>query len=257
MVNVKTLDLRVASITDQGLVRKENQDAFFSDPERRLFLVADGMGGHAAGATAAQMVVETLPGLVLKGYKKLAENGRPITDVEIGQALRKATIALNNKVHAEGTANLDKRGMGATVVLASFIEKWVFFMHMGDSRAYLLRQTHFQQLTEDHTVGTMLLKMNQITEEELASKPVLHRLSRCVGMEGEAKPEVQKMVVHPGDRILLCSDGLTRMVSDDRLAEILGGVDDPEVICRQFVAAAKAGGGQDNITAVVIFAGGR
>jgi protein phosphatase len=253
MIDVKSHKIKEASITDQGLVRKENQDAFFSDRERGLFIVADGMGGHAAGAAAAKLVVETLPGLVLNGYSQLAKNGRPITDVEIGQALRKAAIKLNSKVHNEGNTDLDKRGMGATVVLASFIEKWVFLMHLGDSRAYIWRRTHFQQLTEDHTVGTMLLKMNQITPEELAKKPVLHRLSRCVGMEGEAKPDVQKMIVHPGDRLLLCSDGLTKMVSDERLAEILGGVDDPEVICNQFIAAAKAGGGQDNITAVVIF----
>jgi serine/threonine protein phosphatase PrpC len=253
MVNVSNRKLRVASITDQGLVRKENQDAFFSNQEKRLFVVADGMGGHAAGATAAKIVVETLPSLVLKGYRQLAQNGRPISDVEIGQALRKAAIKLNNKVNEEGRENLEMRGMGATVVLASFIEKWVFFMHLGDSRAYLLRRNHFQQLTEDHTIGNMLLKMNNITAEEFDSKPALHRLSRCVGMDGEAKPEVQKMVVQPGDRLLLCSDGLSKMVPDERLAEILGGVDDPDVICRQFIAAAKAAGGQDNITAIAIF----
>jgi protein phosphatase len=256
MVDVKLLKIREASITDQGLVRKENQDAFFSDVEKRVFIVADGMGGHAAGRTAAQRVVEKLPGLVLEGYSRLAKNGRPISDAEIGQALRKAAIKLNSQVHSEGTADIEKRGMGATVVLASFIEKWVFLMHLGDSRAYLWRQSHFQQLTEDHTVGNMLLKLNQITEEEMVKKPVLQRLSRCVGMEGEAKPDVQKMVVQPGDRLLLCSDGLTKMVSDERLTEILGGVDEPEVICKQLVSAANAAGGQDNITAIVIFVEG-
>lgn len=253
MVDVKSLRLKEATITDQGLVRKENQDAFFANQEKGLFIVADGMGGHAAGKTAAQRVIEKLPGLVLEGYGRLAQNGRPISDVEIGQALRKAAIKLNAQVHSEGTSDLEKRGMGATVVLASFIERWVFLMHLGDSRAYLWRREHFQQLTEDHTVGMMLLRLKQITPEELAKKPVLHRLSRCVGMEGEAKPDVQKMVVQPGDRLLLCSDGLTKMVPDKRLTEILGGVDDPEVICKQLVAAAIAAGGQDNITAVVIF----
>lgn len=253
MIDIKPITIRGASITDQGKVRKENQDAFFADNEKGLFIVADGMGGHAAGATASQRVIEKLPALVLEGYGRLANSGNAISDVEIGQALRKAAIKLNAQIHSEGTSDFEKRGMGATVVLASFIEKWVFLMHLGDSRAYLWRQRHFQQLTEDHTVGMMLLRLNQITPEELDKKPVLQRLSRCVGMEGEAKPEVQKMVVHHGDRLLLCSDGLTKMVNDERLSEILGGVDDPEIICQQLISAANAAGGTDNITAVVIF----
>lgn len=253
MVDVNSVKLRGASVTDQGRVRHENQDAFFEDQEKGLFIVADGMGGHAAGATASQRVVEKLPGLVLEGYARLAQNGRPVSDGEIGQVLRKAAIKLNAQIHSEGAADSDKRGMGATMVLASFLEKWVFLMHLGDSRAYLWRRGYFQQLTEDHTVGMMLLRLNQITPEELEKKPVLQRLSRCVGMEGEAKPEVQKMIVQDGDRLLLCSDGLTKMVPDERLAEILGGVDEPEVICRQLVSAANAAGGKDNITAVVIF----
>jgi protein phosphatase len=145
--------------------------------------------------------------------------------------------------------------MGATVVLAAVFGKWVYLMHLGDSRAYLWRNGRFQQLTEDHTVGRMLLELEQITSDDLESKPVLQRLSRCIGMDGEAKPEVQKLVIQKGDRLLLCSDGLTRMVPDSRLAEILGGADDPDVVCRQFVSAANAGGGKDNITAAVLFVG--
>jgi protein phosphatase len=256
MVDIKTIKVRGASLTDQGLVRKENQDAFFEDQEKGLFIVADGMGGHAAGATASRRVVEKLPRLVLEQYGRLGQNGKAATDAEIGQALRKAAIKLNAEIHSEGTADIEKRGMGATVVLASFVEKWVYLMHLGDSRAYLWRRRYFQQLTEDHTVGMMLLRLNQITPEDLVQKPVLQRLSRCVGMEGEAKPDVQKMVVQSGDRLLLCSDGLTKMVADEQVAEILGRSAEPEAICKELVAAANAAGGQDNVTAVVIFVEG-
>lgn len=256
MVDINAIKVRGASLTNQGMVRKENQDAFFADQAKGLFIVADGMGGHAAGATAARRVVEKLPQLVLEQYGRLGQNGKAVTDAEIGQALRKAAIKLNAEIHSEGAADIEKRGMGATVVLASFVENWVYLMHLGDSRAYLWRRRYFQQLTEDHTVGMMLLRLNQITPEDLAQKPVLQRLSRCVGMEGEAKPDVQKMVVQKGDRLLLCSDGLTKMVGDEQLSEILGLEAEPEAICKRLVAAANAAGGQDNVTAVVIFVEG-
>ncbi|MFZ0547517.1 MAG: protein phosphatase 2C domain-containing protein [Candidatus Promineifilaceae bacterium] len=256
MANLKSINVRGASLTDQGLARKENQDAFFVDQQKGLFIVADGMGGHAAGATASRRVIELLPGLVAEQYGRLGQNGKPVSDAEIGQALRKAAIKLNAQIHLEGEADINKRGMGATVVVASFVDNWVYLMHLGDSRAYLWRRSYFQQLTEDHTVGMMLLRLNQITPEELEQKPVLQRLSRCVGMEGEAKPEVQKMVVQGGDRILLCSDGLTKMVGDERVSEILGESDEPETICERLVAAANAAGGLDNVTAVVIFVEG-
>ncbi len=253
MSNNESLKILGAGITDQGLVREENQDAFYIDLAKGLFIVADGMGGHAAGAIASKRVVERLPELVAHEFGRYTKDGRPIADPEIGLSLRKAAIKLNTLVHLEGKEDVSKRGMGATVVLATLFEKWAYLMHLGDSRAYLWRKGYFQQLTEDHTVGRVLLNLEQITADDLESKPVLQRLSRCVGMEGQAKPEVQKLVVQKGDRMLLCSDGLTRMVPDKRLAEILGGADEPEVVCKQFVSAANAAGGKDNITAAVIF----
>jgi protein phosphatase len=143
--------------------------------------------------------------------------------------------------------------MGATVVLSWIREYKLYLMHLGDSRIYLWRQGWLRQLTEDHTVGMMLLKLNQITPAELVDKPIMHRLSRCVGMEGDAKPEVQKLALLPKDRLLLCSDGLTKMISDERLGRILGGDGEPEDLCQKFVDAANASGGLDNITAVVVF----
>lgn len=253
MDNNESLRILGAGVTDQGLVRQENQDAYYIDLKKGLFIVADGMGGHAAGAIASKRVIEKLPELVWHELGRYSQKERPIADAEIGLALRKAAIKLNALVHAEGNEDLDKRGMGATVVLAAVFGKWVYLMHLGDSRAYLWRKGHFQQLTEDHTVGRMLLELEQITANDLESKPVLQRLSRCVGMEGEAKPEVQKLILKRGDRLLLCSDGLTKMVSNERLTEILGGADDPEVVCRQFVSAANAAGGKDNITAAAFF----
>ena len=253
MDKVEAFKVLGAGVTDRGMVRQENQDAYYIDLEKGLFIVADGMGGHAAGATASKRVVERLPEFVVNEIGRYTKDGRAIADHEIGLALRKAAIKLNTLVHLEGKEDVEKRGMGATVVLAALFGKWVYLMHLGDSRAYLWRNGFFQQLTEDHTVGQMLLQLEQITADEMESKPVLQRLARCVGMEGEAKPEVQKLVIQRGDRILLCSDGLTRMVPDKRLAEILGGADEPEVVCKQFVSAANAAGGKDNITAAVFF----
>lgn len=253
MSDANTVNIVGAAVTDRGMVREENQDAYFFDLEKGLFIVADGMGGHAAGATAAKRVVDRLPGFVAHEFGRYSQNGRQIEDPEIGLALRRAAIRLNDEIYEEGNQDIDKRGMGATVVLAALFGRWVYLMHLGDSRAYLWRKGHFQQLTEDHTVGRMLLQMDKISTDDLESKPMLQRLSRCVGMEGKAKPDVQKFVVQSGDRVLLCSDGLTKMVPDGRITEILGGADDPEVVCRQFVSAANGAGGRDNITAAVIF----
>jgi protein phosphatase len=255
MDDVKKANYQAAMVSDRGLARPENQDACFMDLEKGLFIVADGMGGHQAGATAAKRVVEQLPQLLDGEFGRVFANGNPVSDVEIGQAIRRAAVRLSDQVRDEGNNHIEKRGMGATVVLSWIREYKLYLMHLGDSRIYLWRQGWLRQLTEDHTVGMMLLKLNQITPAELVDKPIMHRLSRCVGMEGDAKPEVQKLALLPKDRLLLCSDGLTQMISDERLGRILGGDGEPEDLCQKFVDAANASGGLDNITAVVVFVG--
>jgi protein phosphatase len=125
-------------------------------------------------------------------------------------------------------------------------------MNLGDSRAYLLRRGRLRRLTQDHTVAAVLLRLDEITPEEAGEHPGTHRLTRYVGMEGEALPDIQTLRLEAGDRLLLCSDGLTGMVSDRRIAHLLRQQPTPEDACQALIAAANAAGGRDNISAIVI-----
>jgi protein phosphatase len=141
--------------------------------------------------------------------------------------------------------------MGATVVLAFLWGQQVFIAHIGDSRAYLYRRGELRQLTDDHSVVGILLRHGKITPEEAKIHPARNKLSRYVGMEGEVYPDVQRLRPSAGDRLLLCTDGLTTMVPDDAIAEILVNCGDPQMACRSLVEAANAARGQDNVTVLV------
>jgi protein phosphatase len=144
--------------------------------------------------------------------------------------------------------------MGATVALVWLRgeQNEAHLAHMGDSRIYLFRQNHLAQLTEDHSVVALLLKHQEITAEEARTHPARGRLSRFVGMEGEVYPDVQTVNLQGGDRLLICTDGLTGMVQDERVAQLLQANPDPQTTCQALVAEANKAGGEDNVTTVVV-----
>lgn len=243
------LTTRYAGLTDPGRVRSTNEDKWTADPGQGLFVVADGMGGEFAGALASEVVVQTLPGLVRQYLGR--SDGRPggsSTRRQMAKAI--ATLSTNLCQHSENQPGLE--GMGSTVVCALMRGEQVLVAHMGDSRAYRLRAGRLKQLTKDHSLVQLLLDSRDITPEQAATHPSRGRLTRSVGMAGEPLPQVSRLQMKPGDLLLLCTDGLTGMLSDQRILSILEESAPLETRCRQLVNAANEAGGRDNITVVLV-----
>jgi protein phosphatase len=215
-----------------------------------LFVVADGMGGAAAGKLASRIVVEVLPPLLRDHLAKTDRSDRD--EAATAQAVSAALVELSDRLRDESQKHRDIRGMGSTVVMALVCQGRALLAHMGDSRAYLLRGKTLQQLTVDHTIAQTLVDSGAITAEVAKTHPYRSSLTRFVGMRESAKPTVQWTDLQPDDRLLLCSDGLSGMLSPDQLAEILSGAGEPAEVCAALIAAANAAGGNDNVTAVVV-----
>ena len=234
--------------TDTGRVREHNEDNLLADPEHGLFVVADGMGGQQAGALASKIVVSVLPSMIEARLKKLI---RPRTR-SIRYWLRQEILNLSQRLQQESNTKIGFKGMGATIVAALIRGDRAHIAHMGDSRAYLLRHGQLNQLTQDHSIVAILLRDGEITPEQAQTHPAKGQLSRYVGMEGDTYADVQTITLVDNDRLLLCTDGLTGMVSDGQITGILQANPDPQAACQGLVDAANQAGGKDNITVVII-----
>ena len=166
--------------------------------------------------------------------------------------LQAVLCELSGQLRAKTQSEPGLAGMGATVVLGLIRRNQALIAHMGDSRAYLLRQLRLKRVTKDHSITQLLVEKGDITPAQAATHPTRGRLTRFVGMDGEPLPKVQLLVIRPGDRLLLCTDGLTSMVNDGRLRSILASRAGIGVTCKHLVDAANAAGGQDNVTALLV-----
>jgi len=235
--------MKAAGLSDIGNVRAANEDAFLVDLDRGLFVVADGMGGHRGGAVAAEATVKHFPALL---ERHLADaKGR------VGVALRGAIMELSGLIRAAGERSTELRGMGATIACLFFGGKSAFVAHMGDSRVYRYRRG-MRVLTKDHSLAALLVREGEISRRAAARHPGRNQLTRYVGMEQEIYPDVTRIEARPGDRFLLCTDGLWNVLPDKGMGKILAGDAGPEVICAKLIEAAKAAGSKDNITCVVV-----
>ena len=232
--------LRIGGITDPGLCRERNEDAVAWSTEERWALVADGMGGHQAGEVASDLVVETARELL---------DGRSAHDIK--RLLRRAVVEANRRIHSEAAADAHRRGMGATVVLVRFTPRRLVVAHVGDSRLYRLRDGHLVQLTRDHSLVQELVDGGMLSAEEALHSPHRNVITRAVGHRSTIDVDVASHVSRPGDRVLLCSDGLTDLVQDERLATCLRSAAPPERIAHALTELAKQAGGKDNIAALV------
>ena len=235
-------------LTDRGQAWNENQDTFHVDVGKGLFMVCDGMGGVQGGAVAAQAAVAILPGMI---EQRLAQLKRR-TGTVVSEALKESIAELSATLRERTRDEPQLRGMGTTVVLALVQGKQVYIAHVGDSRAYLLRKGVLEQLTRDHSVVAVMLELGQITPKEARVHPLRSRITRCIGMEGKAVADIQRISVARGCRLLLCSDGLTGMVPDAQIAQIMKKARGPKTACRVLVDLANKAGGLDNITTVVV-----
>jgi serine/threonine protein phosphatase PrpC len=237
-----------AGLTDIGRVRTVNEDRWVADPQRGVYIVSDGMGGAFAGEWASRVVVEALPPAIAKHLHGCRKWTGPKTRERVCAVLAEVSEAL--RAQSQGQPGLD--GMGATAVVAVVRRKLALVAHMGDSRCYFLRGDRMKCLTKDHTIVQLLVESGDIQADEAATHPARGKLTRFVGMPGEALPEACTVHLQPGDRFLLCSDGLTGMLSEPDIAAILTQHADPTNACQQLVAAANAAGGKDNITALIV-----
>ena len=238
-----------ASLSDVGFRRRNNQDsrAVMLSPDAEtfqsrghLFIVADGMGGHAVGELASQIAVETIPHAYFKNR----------TD-DIPAALEAAILDANTAVHEKGSQNLDFHRMGTTAVTLVLGPTGAFAGHVGDSRLYRVRREQIDQLTFDHSLEWELIRRGQLKSTEQLLPDMKHVITRSIGPEEDVEPEVEgPFAVWPGDSFLLCSDGLTGLVKDPEIGAIVKHLP-PADACRMLVNLANQRGGPDNITVVI------
>ena len=241
-------NFRWGAETHVGMERQENQDSFFADPEPALFLVSDGMGGHQGGAIASGIVVEDLPVMIENALDRL-KVGTPRTV----RSLLKTLIAEQSKqLQLEGTSETGFRDMGATLVIVLLRKGRCFVANIGDSRAYRLRKGRMMQLTRDHSVVSELIEKGRIEPEEATNHDARGQIIRYVGMEEKARSHVRSFALKKDDRLLLCTDGLTDMLDDAKIAAILTAETDPQAACKSLVSSANKAGGHDNVTVLVI-----
>ena len=223
------------SRTDVGCVRERNEDSLVVSPP--LFAVADGMGGHAAGDVASETAVETL--------QKFAPTSANVED--LGQAVINANMAVIEESRKAGL-----EGMGTTMTAAVIEKSRIAIAHVGDSRAYLLHHGRLQQITRDHSLMADMIEAGRITPEEARHHPNRSIITRALGSDPAMQPDLYELTASPGDRLLLCSDGLYSMVEDEQIQSILARTRDPQRCASALVNAAIAAGGLDNTTVIVV-----
>ena len=235
-----------AGLTDRGVVRPVNQDSYYVDPQGRFFIVADGMGGHAGGQEASRLATEIIQSHLEKYWQ---------SSIASEQLLEESFVQANNAILADQEANPERAEMGTTAVVVAFREGQPWCAHVGDSRLYQVQEARLQPVTEDHTWVAWALRAGTITPAEATVHPLRHVLSQCLGRRELYNIEIQPLNVNVGDRLLLCSDGLTGEVSDEEILGYLNGEADCQVAVSKLVEAAKENGGSDNITVVVVAEG--
>jgi serine/threonine protein phosphatase PrpC len=233
-----TLALRYAVRSDVGLLREGNEDSAYAGP--RLLAVADGMGGHAAGEVASAVAISAI--------KDLDED---LPASELLDALTGAVNRANQQLHEMVTANPSIGGMGTTLTAMLWSGGLVALCHIGDSRAYVLSGGEFQQLTHDHTLVQSLVDDGRISADEAATHPQRSLLLRALDGSNDVEPDLSLREAQAGDRYLLCSDGLSGVVSEQTLHRVLATVAEPDDAVRQLIDLAIKGGGPDNITCIV------
>lgn len=245
--------VRFSGETNVGSKRDHNEDSFYLPINERLAIVADGMGGHASGEVASKLAVDTIVNHFLTTENeqeqtwpyKIDRNHRYHTNRMVS-----AIKLANLEIHQEAERKTDCHGMGTTVVAAIFVDGVVLIGHVGDSRLYRLRDGRLEQMTEDHSLLNDYVKMKRLSVGDAASFPHKNVIVRALGMK--ASVEVDIIVDQPrlNDLYILCTDGLSGMVSDPEMAELAGSEPDLDKLCERLIAAANAHGGLDNITVV-------
>jgi len=265
--------VRGFGLTDPGRVRPSNEDHFaivelartlhvhrtsipqagaqYSSHRGHVFVVADGMGGHRGGEVASALTVVTIEGFLLNSLRRFFHLEAP-EEHHVMKEFRAALLHADARVFEEAAREPRLAGMGATLTMAFALDWTLFVAHAGDCRAYLYSRGDLRQLTQDHTVTAELVRRGELSPDAAAGHRFRHVVTNVLGgTQPGARVELHKLDLEPDDVLLLCSDGLTEMVTDDRIAAVLGDGDGPQRMCERLVAEANENGGKDNITVVV------
>jgi serine/threonine protein phosphatase PrpC len=233
-----------AARTDVGIVRSGNEDNYLMLADRGIFIVADGMGGHAAGEVASEMAVR----LISRDLGTV----RGFPDDEIAERMRQSIRAANAAIYERTLTEHDKRGMGTTATALVLLPNRYLIGHVGDSRAYRLRDGVFEQVTKDHSYVQEQVDAGLLTPEQARVHPYSNVITRCVGANQDVIPDTYSGDLRPGDVVLLASDGLTGMLEDEHIHKILEAPGGPQEWVDAMINDANRRGGLDNITAIIV-----
>ena len=240
--------MKYTSATDTGKVRKNNEDylAVKSVGQDHIFVIADGMGGHAVGELASRTAVE----YVISALPRELESAKSAKEIE--NVLKLVVEKANVRVYLESLDNKDFTGMGTTLTVAVIRDWRLYLSHIGDCRVYQLHGSTMDRLTEDHTLVQVLVDSGSITEEEAVTHPKRHVLIKSLGVNEYMSPDTYSFDISEGDLILMCSDGLYGYVGENEIRSVLRRHKDLEACASQLVDAANREGGKDNVTVILI-----
>jgi protein phosphatase len=249
----KTLSIEARGLTDVGQRRDHNEDAFLVDEGLGLFIVADGVGGHAGGGTASRLAVETVQAAVARA--RAEEPGRfgaeDAEDTRVPDLLRQAVEEACAVIYQTAQADPELAGMGTTVTAVLVDGRTAYVAHVGDSRCYLLREGRIYQVSEDHSLVNEQLKAGAISADEARHSRFRNIITRSVGFEQHVVVDLMGLELQPGDGLVVCCDGLSNLVDDAEILSIAG--ESPiDLAPGRLVALANDRGGDDNITVIVI-----
>ncbi|WP_077326096.1 Stp1/IreP family PP2C-type Ser/Thr phosphatase [Virgibacillus siamensis] len=236
-------------LTDTGRVRSHNEDSggiFYNSAGQMLAVIADGMGGHQAGDVASQMTTE----LMKEAWEKAGEMESP---EKMEKWLSESVTRINNAVYEHAMNHEECFGMGTTIVGVACIKDFTTVVHIGDSRCYILNDDGFKQVTEDHSFVNALVQSGEISKDDAQYHPRKNVVLKALGTESHIEPDVRTVCLDPGNKILLCSDGLTDKVEDNELEKILQEEADLQVTGDQMIDLANERGGEDNISLVLLY----
>jgi protein phosphatase len=243
--------MRFCGLTDIGLVRELNEDTISVPNEgesMKLFVLADGMGGVNGGEEASKLATKSVKDYIKKNFIKIER-----TKIGLEELIRNAMNYANNKVYEMGSNTPELKGMGTTLIVVLIYRGRIHIGHIGDSRVYRLRQNVLRQITKDHSYVQELLKQGAITEEEAKNHPQKNALTKVLGCERRIKPDIITKGFVKGDIILMCSDGLTNMVDDQYVYEIImKNIYDINIACKKLIEKANKNGGKDNVSVIII-----
>ena len=244
-----------ASATDKGLRRSINEDSLAVRDDLGLFVVADGMGGHAAGEVASQAAIEGIVAFVEATVAVSPDQTWPIpfnpTQSVNANRLDAGFRMADRRIASEAAAKSELRGMATTAVAALVTDDAVTLAHVGDSRVYRLRQGQFDQLTRDHSWVEEQIRAGTLTESAARAHPWRNIVTRALSGSEDLDVDIRELTLEPSDRLLLCSDGVFAVLNDDQIGDILRQHADLDAVCDALITGANDGGGPDNVTAVV------